>query len=69
MKSPPLLRIQFNLIDVAPAPIFSRLEGLDYGVLSRMEVLRRMFVLRRIAAADMTALKAQAQVHPRVARL
>src|SRR2546423_4875186 len=35
----------------------------------RGEVLRRMFVLRRVAAADVAATAAQAQVHPTVARL
>src|SRR2546421_7356309 len=35
----------------------------------RAKVLRRMFVLRRVAAADVAATPAQAQVHPTVARL
>src|ERR1700731_3961702 len=34
-----------------------------------VEVLGRVLVLRAVAAADMAALHAQAQVHPRVARL
>ena len=34
-----------------------------------MEVLRRVFVLRRVAAADVAATQAQAQMHPRVPRL
>ena len=37
-------------------------------MLHLVEMLGRVFVLRRIAAADMTALEAQAQVHPGVSR-
>ena len=33
------------------------------------EVLGRMFVLRRIATAHMTALHAQSQMHPAIAHL
>jgi hypothetical protein len=36
-------------------------------MLGPMEVLRRVLVLRRVAAADVAALEAQAQMHPGVA--
>src|SRR5438045_3642963 len=42
------------LIYVAPHPIFSRLEGLDDWMAGIVEMLTRVFVLRVIAAADMT---------------
>jgi hypothetical protein len=39
------LEIEFDLIDVAPAPIFSRLEGLDDGMVAGMKMLGGMLVL------------------------
>jgi hypothetical protein len=50
--------IKFHLVDVTPAPIFARLKRLHDGMLSGMEMLRRMFVLGRITATDMAAHKA-----------
>ena len=55
-----------DLVDIAPAPIFTGLEGLDDRVVSGVEVLGGMFVLRGIAAADVPALGAEAQVYPRI---
>jgi hypothetical protein len=56
-----------DLIDVTPQPVFARLEGLDDRVLGSVEMLRRVFVLRTVAAADMTASFAEAKMNPRVA--
>jgi hypothetical protein len=61
--------IKFHLIHVAPAPILSRLEGPDNGVTYGVKVLCRMFVLRRVAASDVAAYHAKAQVHPDIAHL
>jgi len=58
-----------NLIDVAPSPVFAGLEGFHDGVLGRVKVFGGVFVLRRIAATDVAAGKAQAQVDPGVAHL
>ena len=55
-----------QLIDIAPAPVFSRLEGAHDGMLGRVEVLGRMLVLGRVATADVPASSTQTQVHPRV---
>ena len=63
------MEFKFDLIQIAPAPILSRLEGPDNGVTYGVIMLRRMFVLRRVAAADMAADHAQAQVHPDIAHL
>ena len=57
---------QHDLVDIAPEPIFTRLEGLDDRVVSSVEVLCSMLVLRGIAAADVPALGAEAQVYPRI---
>jgi hypothetical protein len=59
--------LEHDLVDVAPAPIFARLEGLDNRVVGRVEMLCSVFVFRRIAAADVPADEALAQVHPGVA--
>jgi hypothetical protein len=48
-----------DFIDKAPFPIFSWLEGLDYWVLCRLEVLSTMLVDRVIATTYVTASQAQ----------
>src|SRR5258706_12649265 len=64
-----LCELQVHLVDIAPAPAFAGLERSDDWVLGRVEVLRRVLVLRVVAAADMAAGAAQAQVHPGVTHL
>jgi hypothetical protein len=54
----------FALIDVAPAPVFSGLEGLDDGVLRLMEMLGGVLVGRAVATADVSADEAEAKVNP-----
>jgi hypothetical protein len=58
---------QINLVDVAPAPVFTRFERLDHRMVGRVKVLRRVFVFGAIATADMTAGEAPAQMKPLVA--
>src|SRR3981081_727248 len=53
-----------GLVHIAPAPILARLEGLDDRVLGRVEMLSGVAMGRGIAAADMAAGQAQAQMHP-----
>jgi len=48
-----LRRLEHDLIDVAPAPVFAWLEGLDDWVFGRMEVFGRVLVLRGVATANM----------------
>jgi hypothetical protein len=62
-------RLKHNLVDVAPGPVFTGLEGFYEGVLGGVKVFGGVFVLRRIAAADVAAGEAQAQVDPGVAHL
>ena len=61
--------INHLFINIAPAPVFTRLERLDDRMFRRMEVFRGVLVLRRIAAADVAAGHAEPQVDPRVANL
>ena len=62
-------KVQFQVVDVAPAPTLAGLERLHDRVLSAVEVLGGVFVFRRVAATDMAALQAQPQVHPAVTHL
>ena len=64
-----LAQLALDLVDVAPGPTLARLDGADDGVLAAMEVLGRVLVLGRVAAAHVTTNLAEAQMHPRVAHL
>jgi hypothetical protein len=57
-------RLEHHLVDVPPAPVFIRLEGLDKWVIGRVEMLSGVLVLGRIAAANMPTFEAEAQVYP-----
>ena len=57
-------RLEPELIDVAPAPVFAGLEAAHDGVLGLMEVLGCMRVGRIVAAADVAAFETEAQMHP-----
>lgn len=56
-----------DFVDVAPLPTFARLDGLHDGMFRVVEVLRRMFINGRIAASDMAANEAHAQMNPGIA--
>src|ERR1700694_3953508 len=59
-----LSKLEHELVDVTPAPVFSWLEGLNDRVVGRVEMPGGMLILRRIAAADMPAFQTEAQVYP-----
>ena len=58
-----------NLVHVAPDPAFAGLNRANQRMGGRVEVFGCMLVLRRIAAADISANHAQTQVHPGIAHL
>src|SRR5918998_1179510 len=58
-----------DLVHVAPPPVFPRLEGPHYRVIRRVEMLCGVLVLGRVAAGDVPAGQALAQVYPGVAHL
>jgi hypothetical protein len=64
MVNLPSRRLEHDLIDVAPDPVLSRLEGLNDWVVGRMEVLGGVLVLGRITTANVSTGETQAQVHP-----
>jgi hypothetical protein len=57
-------RREHLLVDVTPAPILARLEAADHCMLRLVKVTRRVRVGGIVAAPDMAALEAQAQVNP-----
>jgi hypothetical protein len=59
-----VLNLDLGLVDVAPAPVFTGLEGLDDGVRRFMKMLSCVFVGRAVAAADVSAGEAKAEVYP-----
>jgi hypothetical protein len=58
-----------DFVHVAPDPIFPRLKGLHQWVLGSMEVLGRVLVRARIAAAHVSADETFPEVNPPVAAL
>src|SRR5262249_7392408 len=58
-----------HLIHVAPAPVFAGLRGSHDRMADLMEVRRRVLVRRRVAAADLPARHAHAEMHPAAADL
>ena len=58
-----------HLVGVAPSPVLVRLKGLHDGMAGRVEVPRGVAVGRAVAAADMAARLAHAQVYPAAAQL
>jgi hypothetical protein len=59
--------VEFKIVDVAPAPVFAGFERAHDGVLGAMEMLGGMLIFGGVAATDVAALHAQAEVHPGVA--
>lgn len=57
-------KIDFDVIDIAPAPALRRVVTLDDGMAARLEVSTGVTVGRLIAATDMPALAAESQVYP-----
>src|SRR5437867_6970354 len=58
--------LHVDLVDVAPAPAFPRLERGDDRMPGLLEMLGGVLVLRVVAASDVPARPAQAKVHPAV---
>jgi hypothetical protein len=59
-----LSKLEHELIDITPAPVLTRLEGLDNRVVGRVEMPGGVLVLRIVTATDMSTGEAEAQVHP-----
>src|SRR5690349_21617440 len=53
-----------RLVDEAPAPVLSGLEGLNDRMPALVEVLAGVPVRRRVAASDVAAREAEPEMHP-----
>src|SRR5690348_14455239 len=72
VTTPGFLALQFgghDLVDVAPYPRLAGLNGAHERMQSGMEVFCGVAILRRVAASDVAAFEAEAQVHPLIAGL
>src|SRR5207253_10499626 len=63
---PALEGLELDLVDVAPTPVFSRLERLHDGMAGGVVMLGGVPVRRGIAAADVATGQAEPQVYPGV---
>jgi hypothetical protein len=59
-------KLKFKLVNITPAPVLSRLKGLDNRVVGGMEMPGRVLILRVVTAAHMATGEAEAQVDPGV---
>jgi hypothetical protein len=69
LKSPSGKRLNHSFVDITPTPIFAPLKRPHDGVFGFFEVLGGMPIFGGIAAADVAANLAEAQVDPRIAHL
>jgi hypothetical protein len=60
-------RARNHFVDIAPDPVFSGLDRTDQGMAALVKMLGGVFILRRIAATDVPAYHAHAQMDPGVA--
>src|ERR1700730_11468896 len=58
-------KVQTNFTDIAPSPPFRRIVAFDDGMAGLAKMLGGVTVWRAVAAADMAARQAEAQMHPR----
>src|SRR5579883_1943934 len=66
-RASPNKHLHISLVEVTPAPVFTRLKGFDDWVPHCLKVFGGMLVLRRIAATNMAAGQAKTKMNPRIA--
>ena len=64
----PILLVLHDLVDVTPAPVLTRLEGLNDRVVGRVEMPGGVLILRIVTATDMSTDETEAQMHPGITR-
>jgi hypothetical protein len=62
-----LRKIEFDFVDVAPAPVFAGLDGSHDRVFGRVEMFCGVFIFRGIATGDVATDHAHPQMNPSVA--
>jgi hypothetical protein len=60
-------KVEFDVVDVTPTPVFAGFERTHDGMLGAVEVLGGVLVFGGVAASDVAALHAQAEMHPGIA--
>jgi hypothetical protein len=63
----PSIRVERDLVDIAPAPVLARLERSHDRVAGQPEMGGRVLVLGAVATTDVTTYHAQPQMDPRIA--
>jgi hypothetical protein len=58
------VQIDRNLVDIAPSPAFRRIVALNDRMSSGVKMLPRVLAGRLVAAANVTAVPADPQMHP-----
>jgi hypothetical protein len=61
--------VQHHLVDITPTPILAWFDRLHDGMFASVKMLGGVFVLGRIAASDVAAREAHAQMDPLVSHL
>jgi len=61
--------VKLDLVHVAPSPVFARFDGSDDGMPHGAKMFRCVFVLRRIAATDVTTDHAKPEMNPDISHL
>ena len=64
MRGHPIGQVEIHLVDIAPPPAFGWVITFDDRMSGLVEVLGRMAIWGIVAAADMAAGAADAQMHP-----
>ena len=64
-----LLGFNVDLVDIAPCPVFARLERLNERMTTRSKMRRCVPSGRRVAASDVTACQAEPKMNPPAADL
>jgi hypothetical protein len=62
------LKFEFDFVDVAPAPIFAGFDGFHDGVVGCVEMFCGVFIFGGIAAGNVAADHAEAEMNPGVAQ-
>src|SRR5712691_4159560 len=63
-----LSKLEHELIDITPAPVLTRLEGLDNRAVGRVEMPGGVLILRIVTATYRSKGQTEAQVHPGIAQ-
>lgn len=64
-----MAEVDYDFINVAPAPLLSRLDGTHQRVAGIVKMFGRMFILGIITTSNITANQTQPQMHPSISHV